>query len=76
MKMTTDTANRVYARLSELKVGDIVEVDDGFGCLSKGDQRQIKITVNGSLYIDCAIGQHTLIGQLDNAGFLIGIYKI
>lgn len=74
--MTTDTQGREYAKLSYLEEGDLVEVDEGFTCMSKGEVKTVKYKLNG-LYIECKEGKHFLSGQLhDTENFLIGIYKV
>ena len=62
------------AKMSELKVGDTVEVI-GFDCMEghKG------VLENGSeLYVQCCQGRHYLSGQLDDADndTLVGIFKV
>lgn len=68
-----------YARLSEVKEGDILCTDDGFPCMTenrhvvKRDHNPMKGTVS-SLYITCKSGKHFLEGQADDGENLIGLY--
>lgn len=72
---THDIQNRPYARLSQLKPGDIVIVDDGFTCMTAWSEKEIR-TGDCGLYIECEKGIHTIDGQLDIDGAaLIGIYR-
>lgn len=58
-------------KLSEVKVGDSVEVGIGFSCMKTG--RYFVKGEEGSLYIECEEGEHYLSGQEDENGNLIGI---
>lgn len=76
MSMTTDKSGRPYAKLSELKVGDVLVADDGFGCLKAGAKRDVrKQTETGELFIVCVDGCHILDGQADDGEHLIGLYR-
>lgn len=68
-----DRHGRDYARLDALKAGDLVELDDGFTCHPPGIAR-IAAGADGFLYFACDGGHHVLTGQLDDDGYLIGIY--
>lgn len=86
---TTDIQGRPYARLSQLRVGDLVIVDGDFdGCFIPWSKREV-VNVEGYLALihnapECgACGgtpdegdcPHTLDGQLDaDTDALIGIY--
>lgn len=85
----TDNQGRVYAKLSELSPGDLVQVDDGFeGCFIPWSTLQV-ILANGELVLahntpECGACDgdnstpcyHSLDGQLSEKGYLIGIYKL
>ncbi len=73
---THDKQGRAYAKLSELKAGDEIELDDGFTCASAG-KKIVKETPYG-LAFDCSEGDgsHTISGQADDGEHCIGIYKI
>ena len=72
---THDAQGRPYAKISELKAGDIIELDDGFTCAVAG-QRVLKTTSRG-LAFDCDEGEaaHAIDGQADDGEHCIGIYK-
>jgi len=68
-----DNAGRPYAKISELKEGDEIELDSGFTC-----QRQGVHFVHddgGRLYFNCVEGRHFLDGQADDGEHCIGIYR-
>jgi hypothetical protein len=83
-KTMPDINGRPYAKLSDLKPGSFVTVDDGFSCMLEGVVFEVKADPKGSLYIDCSENGHTLDGQLagdDNdqghdPDELIGIYPV
>lgn len=72
-----DIQGREYARLSQLKAGDRVQVDRDFTCIIPFSIRIVREDEQG-LYIKCIEGNHYLDGQLDEADgddqILIGIY--
>jgi len=69
-----DSNEREYAKLSQLKAGDYIEIDDGFDC-----RKQNIVTIReayGKLGFECSHGIHWLSGQLaDDGDSLIGIYS-
>ncbi len=85
----TDKQGRPYARLSTLKPGDKIIVDDGFAhtkcAMAAWSQHPVKQMPAGKqqypgdrmLYISCSQGRHMLDGQLmsDNDS-LVGIYRL
>lgn len=76
MDKTTDTDGRPYAKLSELKVADVLIADGGFTCLKEGARRTVKRrVVTRELYIDCADHGHVLAGQADDGEHLVGLYR-
>lgn len=77
---THDIYGRPYARLSELKAGDVVIIDAGFDCMARWSERVVQLndaaTVDDRLWIPCRSGQHALAGQMDGeADTLVGIYR-
>jgi len=72
---TKDKQGRSYAKLNDLKDGQIVWLDGGFVCCSPGP-----VTVHGNgkdACFDCAEGRHGFDGQCeDNAKYCIGVYPI
>lgn len=76
----SDTYGRPYARLSELRPGDRVIVDDGFECMGRWTEREVyqthDVADEPTMAIKCRSGGHTLDGQLAADGdSLIGIYR-
>jgi hypothetical protein len=71
--MTTDISGRAYAKYSELKAGDFVEVDAGFDCLTPG-RHEVK-SDGSDLYLECKHGAHYLTMEKDK-GYLIGVYLV
>ncbi len=72
MASTHSTDGREWARLSKLKPGDKVEIDDGFTCNAAG----IYIVAGDArgLYIPCSEGGHHLDGQADDGEHCVGIW--
>lgn len=69
-----DTKGRVYAKLSELSKGSLVQVDGGFDCMHPNEFKTVRQRGN-ALFVHCADGRHHLTGQLAPDGdSLIGIY--
>lgn len=65
-----DKQGRPYAKLSELRAGDVLELDEGFTCM-----RSRTVTVQGDelgLYFNCNDGRHSLSQATD---FLVGMYR-
>lgn len=71
--VAVDKQNRPYAKLSELKAGDHVELDNGFDCHVMG-VATIHADDRGDLYFACHYGKHYIADQADGGGTLIGIY--
>jgi hypothetical protein len=73
MTLTHDTFGRPYAKLSELREGQTVELDGGFTCttaitvLLRKDER-------GVLGFTCDEGFHRIDGQADDGEHCIGVY--
>lgn len=62
-----------FAKLSELRVGDQVDLDGGFDCMSG---RKVVYGDAKGLYLLCKDGRHYLDGQTDKDGDVIGITKV
>lgn len=74
--MAIDVNGREYARLSQLQVGDKVQVDADFTCMEPWATKIVKRRDDGTLYIECEEQQHALDGQLmDDDDSLVGIYE-
>lgn len=74
-----DKQGREYARLSKLKVGDMVEVDGDFDCMRPGSRHMVQRDEDdGDLYISCDAESHKLDGQVSDGDgdSLIGIYPV
>lgn len=70
-----DTNGRAYARLSQLQIGDQVQVDAGFRCIPSGKTLQVAADPSGNLFIQCTAGMHFLDGQMDvDHDTLVGVY--
>lgn len=67
-----DKRGREYAKLSRLRAGGLVELDEGFDCMS--GERMVHSSKSG-LYVLCREGRHYLRGQADNGEDLVGIYS-
>ena len=61
------TATKENTQLSDLKVGDLVEVT-GLTCLMDHTRHPVKADSGGRLYLDCADGEHMLDHQTVMAG--------
>lgn len=51
--LTKDADGRPYARLPELRAGDVLEADDGFPCIRPGARLVVQADVAGRLYVVC-----------------------
>lgn len=69
---THDKQGRTYARLSDLKPGDLVQVDAGFDCIPAGDLRNVRFDGHAP-YIQCTKGRHYLSSD-SNTGEIVGVY--
>jgi hypothetical protein len=72
-----DLQDREYAKLNDLKAGEIVEIDGGFECRREG--KVVLMEDEGRLFFLCDEGKHFLDGQLvdeETDDSLIGIYKL
>lgn len=69
---THDKAGRPYAKLSEIKAGDIIELDGDFDCHEAGI---VNVHIyNGEIYFECKIGRHYLNAQADDGEHCVGIH--
>lgn len=80
--VSQDNCGRAWAVLSEVKEGDILECDGGFGCLPYRARLQVRRDPTreaDALYVDCKGGHHYLDGQLGygrDRKALIGFYPV
>ncbi len=58
-------------KYSDLKAGMFVQVDRGFTCMREGVYEVMN--VDGDFYLNCDAVYHSLEGQCDEDGTLIGI---
>ena len=72
--MRTDKSGRPWAKISEVKVGDLLEPDGGFDCLECGAHLMVFHDSDG-LFIKCSEGHHYLDGQIEGDHY-IGLYKV
>lgn len=70
-----DKNGREYAKLSQLQVGDEIELDAGFTCRGTGPTF-VRLDKHDQFYFLCNEGHHVLKGQADNGEDLIGVYKL
>ena len=74
-----DINGREYAHCNFINVGDKLEMDDCFTCMSKGEIKEVFHDENG-FYVKCngegESSEHYLEGQENEAGYLIGMYKV
>lgn len=71
MPNTHSKQGRSWAKLSQVKAGDMLELDSDFGC-QRGTVLIHEDEVG--LYFLCAVGKHHLNGQADDGEHCIGIY--
>lgn len=72
-----DINGREYAKVSDVKVGHVVEVDGDFTCLAEGTLCTVYADAKGDKFINCVHGPHYLAGQYehDDAGdYYVGLY--
>jgi hypothetical protein len=86
----TDSFGRAWAHRDSIKVGDVLECDDGFTCIRPGDHKIVKAFEGelkhhdpeyakdpfARLYIECSDGTHSLDGQVGEDGELVGLYPV
>lgn len=76
--MSTHSADgREWAKLSEMKAGDVLIPDDGFTCGIAAAGAEVKEDEKG-LYVGCDEGKHYLEGQVseDDNDHLVGFWPL
>ena len=76
--MCKDIHGRMYAKVSEVKVGTCLECDGGFTCMEKGRVNVVKAN-EGGLYIVCNELVHGLDGQIagdEDDEYYVGLYCV
>lgn len=71
----SDISGRPYAKLSQLKAGDTVELDSGFTCRMEGSV-ELQADTKDELFFVCDDGKHYVSGQADDGEHCVGIYKV
>lgn len=66
-----DKQGREYAKVANVKAGDLIQVDGDFGCIKPWSVLQVQ----KGLYITCEDGLHDLASQIED-DFYVGIYPI
>lgn len=72
---TRDKSGRPWAKLSELKAGDVVETDSGFPCMTTG-RYTVYEDRKGELTVSCLEGKHYLCGHDPACDSIVGVYKV
>lgn len=62
-----------YARVDDVKAGDVLVTDGGFTCMSENEHKTVKQD-NGGLFVDCSEKRHYLDGQIEGDVY-IGLRK-
>lgn len=74
-QQTHDLHGRPYLTAAEATPGMVVQVDDGFTCIGKWQDREIQKDADG-LWIKCRSGRHYMDGQLSDDGkTYVGVYR-
>lgn len=68
---------RSWAKLSELKSGDLLIVAHSLGCLDQGSIVEVMKYAKrgGGFCVNCACGKHDLYEHKSESGNLVGFYK-
>ena len=61
-------------KLKDIKIGDTIILDDGFPCADPGPVKVVE-GAYGKLGFLCSEGFHSLDGQEDSNGNLVGVSK-
>ncbi len=68
-----DIKGRPYAKLSKLRPGQLIELNNGFTC-TKARTCTIHLDKDNRLFFSCDDGLHYLDGQADDGEHCIGVY--
>ena len=71
-----DKNGREYLKLTDAKVCQCIELDDGFTCHPAGQEVLLQDGEGRALYFLCNTGSHYIRGQDDGDGYCVGIYPI
>ena len=69
-----DKQGREYARLSQIRLGTIVTVDENFAWFAPWSQHEVLYDERGRSYIASSCGKHYLNTLLREDGSIIGVY--
>lgn len=72
---TTDKNGSPWAKLSELREGDMIEIDGDFTC-HKAGACIVHVGPDGRPWFTCNEGEHYLEGQADDGIHCVGVYKV
>ena len=75
-KSSCDTHGRLWLTKREAKPGTIIEVDDGFNCITKGRKTTLYEDHDGLLYFQCEDGKHFIEPNACYGRFYLGIYCV
>lgn len=66
----------VFAKIKDVKAGDVLIADGGFTCIKKGASLLVYVDAsNRDLYVSCEEGRHYLNGQASKDGLeYVGLY--
>lgn len=64
-----------YAKLSEIREGDILIADNTHFCLRDKAEYKVKKDENNKQYIMCKAIRHYLDSYLDKKGYCLGLYS-
>lgn len=64
-----------FAKIDEVKLGDVLIADGGFTCLRENEKLTVSEMLDGTLFVKCGHGIHALDGQLNEEGEYVGFTK-
>lgn len=72
----TDLQGRAYAKVDEVKFGDVIQVDAGFPCIEANSVHVVDED-DTAIFIPCQHGKHYLDGQISDDGkTYVGVYPM
>ncbi len=75
IEQSHDIQGRPYLTVGDAKPGVMVKCDGDFTCMGKGRKMTIRAAGDGSLWVACSHGKHSLDGQLSDDGkTYVGLY--
>jgi len=70
----TDLQGREYAKIKDVKEGNVLETDGHFTCMRKGEKNRVYKDPNNELFLICDDGRHYLDGQKKD-DYYLGMYS-